>query len=295
MASTRESGTAGGSIPGRLILYARLARLHRPIGMLLLVWPMLWALWLAAGGLPSLRVLVVFLTGTVLMRSAGCVINDFADRDFDGHVERTRTRPLATGAVSARETLVLFCILVILSASLLLATNWLTFLLSFGGIALAVTYPFAKRYTYLPQLHLGAAFGWAVPMAWAAQTNTVPPMAWLVFCAAVIWAVIYDTEYAMVDRDDDIRLGIKSTAILFDDADRAIIGVLQATMVLNLILIGRQAQLGWPYYVALVVAAALFAWQQAMIRERSRDGCFAAFMNNNWVGGVVFAGIAASY
>lgn len=279
----------------RLNRYARLTRLNRPIGILLLLWPMLWALWLAAGGLPDLRVLAIFVAGTVVMRSAGCVINDYADRDFDGHVERTRDRPLATGEVAPREALLLFAALVALAAALVLMTNRLTMLLSLGGIALAATYPYAKRHTYLPQVHLGAAFGWAIPMAWAAQTGTVPSLAWLVFCAAVTWAVVYDTEYAMVDRDDDIRLGIRSTAILFDDADRTIIGVLQGMMLLNLVLIGVQASLRWPYYLTVGIAAALFVRQQWLIRDRSREGCFAAFLNNNRVGGVLFAGVAASY
>ena len=179
-----------------------------------------------------------------------------------------------------------------IAAVLVLATNRLTILLSLGGALLAVTYPFAKRYTYLPQLHLGAAFGWAVPMAFAAETNAVPPLAWLVFCAAVLWAVIYDTEYAMVDREDDLRLGIKSTAILFDDLDRHMIGALQLLMLVNLLLIGQQAALGWPYFISLMCAAALFSYQLYLIRDRDRMACFAAFMNNNWVGGIVFAGIA---
>ena len=279
----------------RLWQYARLARLHRPIGILLLLWPMLWALWIAASGLPSLEVLVIFLIGTVLMRSAGCVINDYADRNYDAHVERTRERPLASGAVSANEALVLFVVLLALAGLLVLETNRLTQLLALAGAALAVTYPFSKRYTYLPQVHLGAAFGWAVPMAFAAQTDTLPPIVWLIFCAAVVWAVIYDTEYAMVDREDDIKLGIRSTAILFDDADRLIIGILQCLMIVNLILIGRQVELDRPYYVSLGVAAVLFGYQQYLMRERSRAGCFSAFMNNNWVGGVVFTGSALSY
>ncbi|MCB1746672.1 MAG: 4-hydroxybenzoate octaprenyltransferase [Gammaproteobacteria bacterium] len=282
--------------PGqRLGAYLRLARLHRPIGILLLLWPMLWALWLAAGGVPHLDVLAIFVAGTVLMRSAGCVINDFADRHFDGHVERTRERPLATGEVSEREALVLFALLTLAAALLVLLTNRLTILLACGGIALAVTYPYAKRYTYLPQLHLGAAFGWAVPMAFAAQAGALTPLTWLTFCATVLWAVIYDTEYAMVDRDDDLALGIKSTAILFGDDDRLVIGVLQVIMLLNLLLIGDQAGLGWPFHLGLAAAAALFGYQQYLIRGRARPACFTAFLNNNWVGGVIFAGIAASH
>ena len=279
----------------RLLQYARLARLHRPIGILLLLWPMLWALWIAAAGIPKLEVLLIFVLGTVVMRSAGCVINDYADRNFDGHVERTRERPLPTGAVTPREALLVFAVLLVIALALVLATNRITILMSFGGAALAITYPFAKRYTHLPQVHLGAAFGWAVPMAFTAQTGALSPMAWLLFSTAVLWAVIYDTQYAMVDRDDDIRLGIKSTAILFADADRMIIGGLQCLMMSNLYLIGRRAELGWPYYAALLMAAALFVHQQFLIRDRSRAGCFAAFLNNNWVGGVVFLGMLLSY
>lgn len=289
------NATAPDAPGGRLRAWAALTRLNRPIGILLLLWPMLWALWLAADGVPALDTLLVFLLGTVLMRSAGCVINDYADRDFDGHVERTRDRPLAQRHVSEREALVLFGVLVGLAALLLLVLNSLTRALALVAVLLAVTYPFAKRYTYLPQLHLGAAFGWAVPMAFAAVSAGVPPLGWLVFCAACLWAVVYDTEYAMVDRDDDIRIGIKSTAILFDDNDRLIIGVLQALLVFNLVLIGGRAGLAWPYYLALAVTAGLFGYQQYLIRARERAGCFAAFRNNNVVGAVVFAGIALSY
>ena len=296
MNSARTQAAPRGEDPDwrqRLVLYARLARLHRPIGILLLLWPMLWALWMAAGGVPKLDVLAIFVLGTVLMRSAGCVINDYADRNFDGHVERTRTRPLATGAVSEREALTVFVVLLALAALLVLATNTLTVMMSFGGALLAITYPFAKRYTHLPQVHLGAAFGWAVPMAYTAQSGDVTPMTWLLFSTAVLWAVIYDTEYAMVDREDDLKLGIRSTAILFAESDRAIIGGLQLLMLSNLVVIGQRAALTWPYYAGLAVAAALFVYQQFLIRDRSRAGCFAAFMNNNWVGGVIFAGLAA--
>jgi len=261
----------------------------------LLLWPVLWALWLAAAGVPSMRVLLIFIAGTVLMRSAGCAINDYADRHFDGEVERTRDRPLVTGAISEAEALGVFCALITFAALLVVATNALTMALSIVGALLAASYPFSKRYTYLPQLHLGAAFGWAVPMSFAAQTGTVPTLAWLVFCAAVLWALIYDTQYAMVDRDDDIRLGVKSTAILFDDNDRHIIGALQVLMLFNLFLVGRQVELTWPFYTALAGVAGLFGYQQHLIRHRERDGCFAAFMNNNWVGAVIFAGIVLHY
>jgi len=298
MKHARRRVTPAGNPPKlrqRLVQYARLARLHRPIGIGLLLWPMLWALWIAAGGMPSVKVLVIFVLGTVVMRSAGCVINDYADRNFDGHVERTRGRPLPSGTVTPREALLVFTVLLVIAAALVLATNRMTIMLSAGGALLAITYPFAKRYTSLPQLHLGAAFGWAVPMAFTAQTGALSPLAWLLFSTAVLWAMIYDTQYAMVDREDDIRLGIRSSAIVFAQADRLIIGGLQCLMLSNLYLIGLRAGLTWQYNAALVVAAALFVYQQYLIRERSRAGCFAAFMNNNWVGGVVFVGIWLSY
>jgi 4-hydroxybenzoate polyprenyltransferase len=282
-------------VKDRAIQYARLTRLHRPIGILLLLWPMLWALWTAARGVPDLHVLLVFLLGTVLMRSAGCVINDFADRHFDGGVSRTRDRPLAAGTVRPPEALIVFSVLVLLSGLLVLTMNRLTIGLAFVAVALAAIYPFMKRHTYLPQIYLGAAFGWAVPMAYAAQTGTVPPLAWLIFVATVLWALIYDTEYAMVDREDDLKLGIKSTAILFEDNDRGIIAALQILMICNLALIGKQAELEWPFTLATLFAAALFAYQQWLIREREPAACFAAFLNNNWFGAIVFLGIAASY
>jgi 4-hydroxybenzoate polyprenyltransferase len=260
MNSVRPHATPRGARPDwrqRLGHYARLARLHRPIGILLLLWPMLWALWIAAAGVPKLDVLIIFVLGTVVMRSAGCVINDYADRNFDGHVERTKDRPLPAGVVTPREALLVFAVLLTIALGLVLATNRITILMAFGGAAL--------------------------------------PMAWLLFSTAVLWAVIYDTQYAMVDREDDLRLGIRSTAILFAHADRTIIAGLQCLMLSNLYLIGRRAELGWPYDGALLVAAALFIYQQYLIRDRSRAGCFAAFLNNNWVGGVVFAGVLLSY
>jgi 4-hydroxybenzoate polyprenyltransferase len=274
--------------------YARLMRLHRPIGTLLLLWPVLWGLWIAASGIPDTQVLIVFLFGTLSMRSAGCVINDFADRKIDGHVKRTQDRPFATGTVSVQEALILFAVLVAISALLVLTMNHLTFKLAFVGIALAIIYPFMKRYTYIPQIFLGAAFGWGVPMAFAAQTNSVPNIAWAVMATAVLWAMIYDTQYAMVDREDDIKLGLKSTAILFDDADRGFVGAFQILMLIALILIGREAQLGWPYALALAVCAGMALYQQTLIRDREPANCFKAFMNNNWYGAVVFIGIAAS-
>lgn len=279
----------------RALTYAQLMRLHRPIGTLLLLWPVLWALWIAAEGVPDLHVLVVFVLGTLFMRSAGCVINDIADRDIDGHVTRTRVRPFARGAVSVREALILFGLLVACSAALVATMNRLTLYLSFVGIVLAIIYPFMKRYTYVPQIFLGAAFGWAVPMAFAAQTNTVPPVAWAMMAAAVLWAMVYDTQYAMVDREDDLKIGVKSTAILFGEADRGFIAAFQIMLLTGLALIGRTANLGWPYGVALIACTALAVYQQRLIHAREPARCFTAFMNNNWYGACVFAGIAAHY
>lgn len=279
----------------RLRIYARLMRLHRPIGILLLLWPTLWALWIASRGTPDPFVLAVFVLGTVLMRSAGCVINDFADRAFDGHVARTRERPLVRGQVGEREALHLFAALSIAAGLLVLTMNRATIALSFAGLALAVVYPFMKRYTYLPQVYLGAAFGWAVPMAFTAASGQLPPLAWLIFCAVILWVLVYDTEYAMVDREDDLRIGIRSTAILFGDTDRVAIAALQILLILTLLLVGPQAGLRWPYQVGVGVGAALFGWQQWLIRQREPAACFAAFMHNNWFGFAVFAGIAVSY
>lgn len=275
--------------------YLKLARLHKPIGIFLVLWPMLWGLWLAAEGFPSLKVLAIFVVGVVLMRSAGCVINDYADRHLDGHVQRTKERPLVTGRISATNALIFFAVLCLLSFLLVLQTNPLTVYLSFGALALAATYPFMKRYTYLPQVVLGAAFAWSIPMAYAAQTNTVPPIVWLVYTATVLWTVAYDTQYAMVDREDDLKIGIKSTAILFGEADRAIIAFLQILVILTLCLIGDQVELGQFYFLGVVVAATMFVYQQHLIRLRYRDECFKAFLNNNWVGMVVFLGLALDY
>lgn len=275
--------------------YAYLMRLDRPIGNFLLLWPTWWALWIAGRGNPDAKVFVVFTVGVFLMRAAGCVINDFADRNIDAHVKRTRNRPLATGKVSAREALVLFFVLLALAFALVLTMNRLTIYLAFVGAALAALYPFTKRWTYLPQPVLGAAFGWAVPMAFAAQTGTVPPVAWLIFIANVLWSTAYDTQYAMVDRDDDLKIGVKSTAILFGDQDRLIIGLLQLTILFNLVLIARQVELGAAYYWGLVFCAITFVWQQWLIRRRKREKCFQAFLNNNWSGLFVFAGIALNY
>lgn len=278
----------------RLRQYWRLVRGDRPIGWLLLLWPTWWALWLAADGVPPLWPWVVFTAGVWLTRSAGCVINDYADRWLDPQVARTRDRPLATGAVSGREALAVFAVLMGVAFALVLTLGRLTALLSVVGVLLAASYPYLKRYTYLPQVYLGLAFGWGIPMAFAALTGAVPALAWVLYVANVFWATAYDTWYAMVDRDDDIRMGAKSTAILFGELDLAAIGVLYALMFAALALVGRQAGLGLPYWLALCVAALLVAWQFAMARRRDRDGCFRAFLHNHWVGMVVFAGIAAA-
>jgi len=288
---TRELPTMS-TLKARLPDFVQLMRIDRPIGTFLLLWPTLWALWLAAEGLPHLGTLTVFVLGVFIMRAAGCVINDFADRDLDGHVKRTRERPLATGRVTPNEALGLFLILAGVAFLLvLLFTNRLTLYLSFGGVLLAFMYPFMKRYTHLPQLFLGAAFSWAIPMAWAAQANEISQLAWLLFTANLVWTVAYDTLYAMVDRDDDVKIGIKSTAVLLGDADRLVIGTLQGTVVLVLFLVGRQAELGTFFNLGLLVMAGLFVYQQYLVRNRERAACFKAFLNNNWAGLAVFAGL----
>jgi len=280
------------ALVARLGLYLRLTRFHRPIGIWLLLWPVLWALWLASDGRPRADVFVVFLLGTVVMRAAGCAINDWADRGYDLHVRRTRDRPLATGAVAPEEALAVFALLMVVALLLVLTQNPLTVQLAFAAAAFAVAYPFAKRYTHLPQVVLGAAFGWAVPMAYAATLDWVPREAWVLYVATLFWTTAYDTQYAMVDRADDLRIGVKSTAILFGDLDRFAIGVLQAAFLLALGLIGREASLGGAYFGGLWVAAGFLAWQQWLIRRREPEACFQAFLNNNYVGIAVFAGIA---
>ncbi len=279
----------------RLRAYLRLVRADRPIGIFLLLWPGLWALWIAGDGNPPWWVAAIFVLGTVLMRSAGCAINDFADRDFDGRVERTAQRPLATGEVSPREALMEFAALSLLAFGLVLFLNRLTVAMSFVAVALAAVYPFMKRVTHLPQLVLGMAFGWAVPMAFTALQGTVPPLAWELFVATVVWALIYDTEYAMVDREDDLKVGIKSSAILFGRHDRLIIGLLQLLMLALLWDVGRRAGLGWGWQAGLAVGALLFARQQYLIRHRERRACFRAFLENNWFGLVLFAGLFLDY
>ncbi|QFI56313.1 4-hydroxybenzoate octaprenyltransferase [Aeromonas simiae] len=275
----------------RWLAYRQLARIDKPIGTLLLLWPTLWALWLAGEGRPDPWVLLVFVIGVFLMRSAGCVINDYADRDFDGHVKRTAGRPLASGRVTEREALLLFAVLAIISFLLVLTLNPLTIIMSFAGIVLAVCYPFMKRFIPIPQFVLGLAFSWSIPMAYAAEANALPPIAWLLFLANLLWTIAYDTEYAMVDRDDDLKLGLKSSAIWFGQRDRHIIGLFQLATLLCMGMVGVLAGLGAVYYAGLMVAGAMFIQQQQMIRGRERELCFKAFLANNQVGMVLFAGI----
>jgi len=279
----------------RLDQYSQLMRLDRPIGIFLLLWPTLWALWIAAKGWPDGLVLAVFVAGVFLMRSAGCAINDYADRDIDPHVERTKQRPLAAGRVSSKETLIVFSALAILAFSLVLLMNSLTIYMSFVGILLAASYPFMKRFHYMPQVHLGAAFGWAAPMAFTAQANEITPVTWLIFMATVLWATAYDTMYAMADREDDLKIGVKSTAILFGDADKLMIGLLQILLVIDLILIGTSSELGLFYFTGLFIACGFLVYQQYLIKDRDPQKCFKAFLNNNWFGLFVFVGIFVDY
>ena len=279
----------------RIGAYLRLMRLDRPIGTLLLLWPTLAALWMAAQGLPPLHLLAVFVAGTVLARSAGCVVNDIADRDFDGHVRRTRDRPLPAGEATVLEALLLLALLALLCLALALALNPLARLLAVAGAGMAVLYPLLKRWTHLPQALLGIAFSWSIPMAFAATTGSVPVAAWLLFSASAVWIVAYDTLYAMVDRDDDIRIGIKSAAVLLGRADRAAIAVLQLAALCLLFWLGEQLAFQHAYYVGLAVVFGLFVHQQRLIRHRQADACFRAFRNNAWVGFAVFAGTVGEY
>ncbi len=271
--------------------YLVLTRMDRPIGALLLLWPTWWALWLAAGDFPPWKPLIIFTLGVFAMRAAGCAINDYADRKLDPQVARTAGRPIASGRVTPREALAVFAALLAFAFLLVLFTNALTIKLSFIGAALAAAYPFSKRYTHLPQVVLGAAFGWSIPMAFAAVAGAVPPVAWLLFIGNILWSVIYDTEYAMVDRDDDIRAGAKSTAILFGDADLPILGILMGTFLLTMLFVGQRSALGWPYWIGLLIAAALFGYQLWLIRDRAKDACLAAFRHNNWLGVALWIGI----
>ena len=289
---TPGEAAAGAAWQARLSPYWRLIRGDRPVGTLLLLWPTAWALWLAAGGFPPPGTLAIFLAGVWLTRSAGCGINDFADRWLDPQVERTRGRPLATGELAPRDALLTFAAMMAVAFGLVLLTNRLTIYLSFAGLALAASYPFLKRQTYLPQLYLGLAFGWGIPMAFAAVQGKVPELAWLLFLGNLLWTTGYDTWYAMVDREDDLRAGAKSTAILFGDMDLVALGVLYAGFLLTMFLLGGRAGLGFLYLAALAVVAGFVVWQFAVARDRRPENCFRAFLANQWVGLVVFLGIA---
>ncbi|MFV3306948.1 4-hydroxybenzoate octaprenyltransferase [Pseudomonas sp. NY15181] len=275
--------------------FLQLTRMDKPIGIYLLLWPTLWALWMASGGVPSVKNLLIFVVGTVLMRAAGCVINDFADRKLDGHVERTKARPLATGRITVREAWITFFVLLGASFLLVLCTNAQTIALSFGGAAIAALYPFMKRYTYYPQVVLGAAFSWGIPMSFTAASGALPAAAWLLFFANVLWTVAYDTYYAMTDREDDLKMGMKSTAILFGDADRAINLTLQGLMLLLLILAGNKLGMHLYFYLGLAVAAGCFAWQFHSTRDREPLKCFKAFLHNHWAGLAIFLGTVLDY
>ena len=273
----------------------RLMRFDRPIGILLLLWPTLWALWIAGEGNPSIRNILIFCTGVVLMRAAGCIMNDVADRDFDPHVERTRSRPLASGELTVRQALITFFVVMLMAFGLVLMTNALTIKLAFAGAVLASTYPFFKRWTHFPQVVLGLAFGWGIPMAFAAETGQITTAAWIILLINVIWSVIYDTLYAMVDRDDDISIGLKSTAILFGRHDLFILRVLKLLMIGLLVILGLNLQFGWPWFAGVTAAAILFVWQQYSVKGRDRDACFKAFLNNNWVGVAIWTGLLTHY
>lgn len=279
----------------RVRRYALLVRLHRPIGILLLLWPTLWALWIAGDGLPPWGIVLVFIAGVAIMRSAGCAINDYADREFDGHVARTQTRPIAAGLVSPSEAVVVFLVLTLLAACLLIFLNWPTRIMSLVALLLAAIYPFMKRFTHLPQIMLGAAFGWAVPMAFMALNESIPLVAWLMFISAVIWALIYDTQYAMVDREDDLKIGVKSSAILFGRYDNLIVGLLQVFMIGLLLIVGALSARGGLYYMGVMLGAVLFAYQQWLSRERESQACFEAFLNNNIFGMVIFISLMLDY
>jgi 4-hydroxybenzoate polyprenyltransferase len=275
--------------------YARLMRLDRPIGIWLLLWPTLWALWIAAAGKPQAEIFTVMVLGVIVMRSAGCVINDYADRELDRHVARTRDRPLASGRIAPGEALAVFMALSLIAIALALMLNPLSQMLAVGGGILTVAYPFMKRIIAAPQLVLGAAFGWSVPMAFAAQTGAVPRLAWLMWLSVVVWAVIYDTMYAMADREDDLRIGVKSTAILFGNADVFIVSLLMITLVLALALVGQMAEMGPWYFGSLVAAAALLLHGRSLIADRNPARCFQAFLRSHLVGAAVFAGIVLDY
>ena len=282
-------------IENKLLQYYYLIRLDKPVGILLLLWPVLWALWIAAEGAPDLDVLIIFILGVIIMRSAGCVLNDLADRNLDRHISRTRDRPITSGKVKPLEAVGLTTVLLFCALILVLNLNVLTFRLSFVAVFLAIIYPFMKRVTYLPQVFLGLAFAWSIPMAFAAQTNSVPEIAWLIFITTVLWAVVYDTMYAMVDKEDDIKIGVKSTAILFDDADRIIIGSVQLMILFSQILTGAKLELGNYYYASIAIASLFFVYQQYLIKDRIPENCFRAFLNNQWYGMIIFAGLYLNY
>ena len=279
----------------KIRLYAELIRIDKPIGIYLLLWPTLWALAIAGEGSPDLWILLVFVVGVFLTRSAGCAINDYADRDIDRHVERTKDRPLTSGRISEKEVIQVFLVLSLLAFLLVLSLNWLTIWLSMVALLLAASYPFMKRFHYLPQVHLGAAFGWAVPMAFAAQTDNLPREAWLLYVATLLWTVAYDTMYSMVDREDDIKIGIKSSAILFGVHDRAIIALFQALFILTLWLTGTGLEFSTPYFYALGLAILFLTYEQFLIVYRVPENCFRAFLHNHWVGAIVFFGIMGHY
>jgi 4-hydroxybenzoate polyprenyltransferase len=282
-------------ILGVLHDYVRLMRLDRPIGIWLLLWPTLWAVWIASRGRPTPQIFIIFVAGTVLMRSAGCAINDYADRSFDPHVARTQNRPLAAARITTLEALMLFALLSLAALILALQLNRFTLLFALGGAFLAVTYPFIKRFLSVPQMYLGVTFGWGIPMAFAAQLEHVPRIAWLLLLANVLWVTVYDTQYAMVDRDDDLKIGVRSTAILFGDSDRHIIAVLQAMTLVSLYFVGTAIRAGRWYNAGLFAAAIFFIYQLWLIRGRDREGCFRAFLNNNYVGMAVFIGVLLEY
>ena len=279
----------------RIKNYLLLIRLNKPIGIFLLLWPTLWALWLAAEGFPNNKIFIVFLFGVFLMRSAGCILNDIADKDFDKFVARTKNRPLASNKLSSIEAFIFASCLIFAAFLLVLTTNTLTVQLSFIALILAGIYPFLKRHTYLPQIFLGLAFGWSIPMAFAATIASIPKIAWLLLIVNILWTVVYDTIYAMVDREDDLKIGIKSTAILFDDADRFIIGIIQALVIIALIVVGKQASLNLPYYLSIAFGCILFIYQSYLIKDREPKKCMQAFMNNNWFGLVIFIGLFINY
>ncbi|CAI1021752.1 4-hydroxybenzoate octaprenyltransferase [Serratia quinivorans] len=291
----REKTLEGSVIQSKWQAYSHLMRINKPIGTLLLLWPTLWALWIAGQGVPSLSVLLVFVAGVFMMRAAGCVVNDYADRAVDGHVKRTAGRPMPSGRVSEKEAKILFVVLVLVSFGLVLTLNAMTIWLSLAALALAWAYPFMKRVTHLPQFVLGAAFGWGIPMAFAAVSESLPLSCWVLLLANICWTVAYDTLYAMVDRDDDLKIGIKSTAILFGRYDKLIVGLLQFATLLLMLWVGYLTQMSGAFYWSLLLAGALFIHQQKQIANRERDACFKAFMDNNYVGLVLFIGIALSY